>query len=110
MGRLDILFGYSVTLSVDPDQLLFELAEEVGVHWKELAIDVDFRSHEIDVIEKEARTPKEQAHKMLRQLHSRMGHSNFNVNQIRAMIQKIRRKQYDAQLKRNIETVYLFLV
>ena len=88
-------------LSLDPDRLLFDLAEEVGVFWKELAINVDFRSHEIDLIEKEARTPKEQAHKMLRQLHSRMGHSTFDVYHVRSRLQRIKRKQYNAQLKRN---------
>ena len=88
--------------SVDSDQSLFELVDEVGVLWKELAIDVGFRSHEIDRIENEARTPKEQAYKMLRHLQSRKGHSDFNVDQVRARIRKIKRKQYDAQLKRNI--------
>ena len=81
--------------------MLFELAEEVGILWKELAIDVGFRGYEIDLIEKEARTPKEQAYKMLRQLHSKLGHSDFNVDEVRGKIRKIKRKQYEAQLKRN---------
>ena len=81
--------------------MLYELSEEVGIVWKELAIDVGFRSHELDLIEKEARTPQQQAHKMLRQLHSRMGYSDFNVDEIRARIRKIKQKQYEAELKRN---------
>ena len=92
--------GNSVLCSVDPDPVLFDLAAEVGVSWKELAIDVG-SSDMIDVIEREApaRTPKEQAFKMLRKLHAKMGHSVFNFDDIRARIRKITKKQYDAQLK-----------
>ena len=88
--------------SVDPDRLLNELAEEVGVFWKELATDAGFRIHKIKVIEKEARTPKEQALEMLWQLRSKMGHSNFSVDEVRARMRKIKQKRYDTQLKRNI--------
>ena len=99
--------------SVDPDRLLNELAEEVGVFWKELATDAGFRIHKIKVIEKEARTPKEQALEMLWQLRSKMGHSNFSVDEVRARMRKIKQKQYDTQLKRNISdysTGHCFLI
>ena len=89
----------SVLCSVGPDQVLFELADEVSVVWKELAIDVGIKGYEIDVIEKEAANSKDQAFKMLRLLHAKMSHTEFNVDEIRARLQKIKRKLYDAQLK-----------
>jgi tetratricopeptide (TPR) repeat protein len=83
----------------NPDRLIYDLADEVGVLWKELALDLGFRSHEIDVIENEARTPKEQAHKMLRQLLAKVGYSGFNVAEVRAKNEKIKRKQNGTQPK-----------
>ena len=88
--------------SVDSDRVLFELADEVGIYWKQVAMDVDFRIHEIDVIEKEARTPKEQACKMLYQFRSKIGHSNFSSDKIRSRLRKIKQKEYDAELKSTI--------
>ena len=93
----------SALCCLDRDQELYALADEVGAFWKDLAVDVGI-SYVVDAIEREAlaSSPKEQAFKMLRKLHAKMGHSNFNFEDIRARIKKIKRKQYDAQLKSNI--------
>ena len=43
--------------------------------------------------EKEAANPKYQKFKMLRLLHAKMSHTEFNVDENRARIQKIKRKR-----------------
>ena len=93
--------------SVDLGPVLFELADEVGVFWKKLAVDVGIGSYDIDLIEKQASSPNERAVKMLKQFLAKMGHNAFNVDDIRIRIKKIKQKQYDAQLKSNIETFCL---
>ena len=94
----------SVLCSVVSDQLLFELADEVGVLWKELAMDFKFQLHEVDAIEKEAQTPRGRALKTLRQLRAKMSHtdSDFDCDEVRASMRKIKLKQYNAQIKHSI--------
>ena len=82
----------SVLCSVGSDRVLFELADQVGVVWNELAIDVGMKGYNLDAIE-EAANPKDQALKMLRLLHAKMSHTEFNVDEVRARLQKIKRKR-----------------
>ena len=98
---LDVI---SVLYSIVSDQLLFELADEVGVLWKELAMDFDFQLQEVEAIEKQAQTPRGRALKMLRQLRVKMSHidSDFGCDEVRASMRKIKLKQYNVQIKRSI--------
>jgi tetratricopeptide (TPR) repeat protein len=85
------------------DKELFELADEVGVFWKELALDLGLRGDEVDSIEKEASTNRDRAFKMLRHLHAKTSKKSvFNVDDVRARLGNIKEKQYDAQLKKLI--------
>ena len=65
-------------------------------------MDFEFRFHEMYSIEREAQTPRSRALEMLRQLHTKMSPSDFSLDDIRERIRKIKRKQYDAQLKSNV--------
>jgi uncharacterized protein YbjQ (UPF0145 family) len=92
----------SVFCCVRLDKELFELADEVDVFWKELALDLGLTGDELDFIEKEATTTRDRAFKMLRHLLAKMSaNSVFNVDDIRTRLMKIKEKQYDAQLKSN---------
>jgi hypothetical protein len=84
------------------DKELFELADEVDVFWKELALDLGLTGDELDFIEKEATTTRDRAFKMLRHLHAKTSAKGvFNVDDVRARLGKIKEKQYDTQLKSN---------
>ena len=82
--------------SVVSDLLLFELGNEVGGDWKELAIGLGITVEDMDNIEMEARTPKQQAWKMLRLWHSKKGR-DFSVDGIREKLQQIRMNQETKQ-------------
>jgi tetratricopeptide (TPR) repeat protein len=88
--------------SSNPDKAMFELAAEVGVLWKDLALDLGIRASELDIMEKEASTIKGRAFKMLRHLHAKTSASPtsiLNIDDIKTRLRKIKEKQYDAQLK-----------
>ena len=80
--------------------MLFELSDEVGVLWKELALELGFRSYHIHAIEEKAANPKDGAFKMLRELCDNAIH--FNVDEVRSRLPKIKQKQHDAQLKSSV--------
>ena len=71
----------------------FELADQVGVVCNEPALVVGINGYDLDAIEKEAANPKDQAFKMLRLLYAKMSRTEFNVDEVSARLQKIKRKQ-----------------
>jgi hypothetical protein len=78
------------------DHLLFELGNEVGNDWKELAIGLGMTSQEVDNIEMEACTPRDQAWMMLRAWHAKQRRA-FSVDVVRNNLQEIRKKQETKQ-------------
>ena len=75
------------------------MADQVGVVCNEPAIDFGINGYDLDVIEKEAANPKDQAFKMLRLLYAKMSRTEFNVDEVRAILQKIKQKN---QLKSSV--------
>lgn len=93
-----------VYVIVGLDLLLYNLALEIGVDWKELAVRVGMTFRDTDVIEMEAHTPKEQACKMLRLLLDRLGRHNFNLDSIHGQLSLIRKKKQAEQWKSRCQT------
>ena len=85
-----------VLCSVVSDQSLFKLGNEVGSDWKELAIGLGMTSRDVDNIEMEAHTPRDQAWKMLRVWHAKK-RRDFSVDRIRENLQEIRKKEQTKQ-------------
>ena len=78
------------------DHLLFELGNEIGGDWKELALGLGMTVQDLDNIEMEARTHKDQAWKMLQLWHSKKGRQ-FSVDEIYNILQQIRKQQQTKQ-------------
>ena len=74
------------------DCLLFEMGNEVASDWKELALGLSMSFQDLDKIEMEAHTPREQAWKMLRLWHSKK-RKDFSVDGIHKHLLQIREQQ-----------------
>ena len=96
MNLYGTVYSVCVFCSVVSDHLLFELGNEVGSDWKELAQGLGMAVKDMDNIEMEARTRKDQAWKMLQLWHSIKGR-DFNVDEIFQKLQQIRKKQQTKQ-------------
>ena len=92
----DTVYSVCVFCSVVSDHLLFELGNEIGGDWKELALGLGMTSQDLDNIEMEARTHKDQTWTMLQLCHSKKGRP-FSVDEIYKILQQIRKQQQTKQ-------------
>ena len=95
-GNLHIKYSCTVCTIDTDDKVLYELAEEIGDDWKELAVQFGMKLREIKIIELETQTPKQQACEMLCQFRSKKG-NDLNIRRVKKELQRIRKKKQTKQ-------------
>ena len=95
-----VLFGTVYALcTVVSDRLLYELGNEVGGDWKDLAMCLGLTFCDMDNIETEAHSSREQAWKMLQLWRSKM-RKDFSVHEIQKTLNQIRKAKQTKQQKK----------